>query len=45
MTPERKEQMIEYYQYMLNTAKSDQDRYYFAEMIEFMTNGTKPSFN
>ena len=45
MTPERKEQMIEYYQYMLNTAKSDKDRYYFAEMLEFMANGTKPSFN
>jgi len=45
MTPERKEQLIEYYHHMLNTAKSDQDRYYFAEMLEFMTNGKKPNLD
>lgn len=45
MTPERKEQLIEYYQALLKTATKEQDIYYFAEMLEFMKNGTKPNFD
>jgi hypothetical protein len=45
MTPERKEQLIEYYQTLLNSATKEQDIYYFAEMLEFMKNGTKPNFD
>jgi hypothetical protein len=45
MTPERKEQLIEYYQTLLNNATKEQDIYYFAEMLEFMKNSTKPNFD
>ena len=45
MTTERKEQLIEYYQTLLNHATKEQDIYYFAEMLEFMKHGTKPNFD
>ena len=45
MTTERKEQLIEYYQILLKNATKEQDIYYFGEMLEFMKNGTKPSFD
>ena len=45
MTPERKEQMIEYYQYLLGQAKTEQDVYYFGSMLEYIKNGTKPDMD
>ena len=45
MTPERKQQLIDYYQDMLDRSKSEQDTYYFGSMLEFIKNGIKPDFD